>query len=124
MVIFGISCLGLGINYLGIGLNILGLGDSIFDHENNHSTLGLLQGLDLLALALVLGSRTILTSLLSRGHLSLLALVTSLAKPFGDFKRRKRGLSGGGLLRGGRARAEGEGAPLELLGCPLGRRCS
>ena len=42
MVIFGISCLGLGINYLGIELNILGLGDSILDHESSLSTLGLL----------------------------------------------------------------------------------
>jgi len=33
--------------------------------------------------------------------LSLLALVTSLARPFGDFRRRKRGLDGRGLLKGG-----------------------
>ena len=55
-------------------------------------TFGHWQGLDLLALALVFGPWSILASLLALGHLSLLALVTSLARPFGDFKRRKRGL--------------------------------
>ena len=89
------------ISNLGLGLSILGLGDGILDRESSHCTLGLWQGLDLLAFALVLKLRTILASSLALGHLSLLALVISLVKPFGDFRRRKKGIGGGGLLRGG-----------------------
>ena len=87
------------ISNLGLGLSILGLGDGILDR--GLCTLGLWQGLDLLAFALVLKLRTILASSLALGHLSLLALVISLVKPFGDFRKRKKGMGGGGLLREG-----------------------
>ena len=93
-VILRISCLGLG-------LSILGLGNNIIDRKSSLCTLGLWQGFNLLALAFVLESRTILASPLALGRLSLLALVTGLTRPFGNFRRRKRGLGGGRLVRKG-----------------------
>ena len=101
--IFGVSVLnlGLGVSILGLGSNILGFGVSILCLEGSLFTLGFWQGFGLLALALILRLRTPLASLLTLGHLNLLALVTGLIRPFKDFRRRKRGLGGGRLLRGG-----------------------
>ena len=67
------TALDLGLAAFGLGIGILGLGNDILDRESNLCTLSLY----------------------------LLALVTSLNRPFGAFRRRKRGLGGGGLLKGG-----------------------
>ena len=78
--------------------------------ESNLCTLGLWQGFDLIALALIFQPRTILASPLTLSHLNPLVLVTRLAKPFRDFRRWKRGLGGRRLLRGGQGKSRGGGS--------------
>nr|POE73286.1 hypothetical protein CFP56_77572 [Quercus suber] len=85
-----ISFLGFGISLICLGSSIFGLRSGILKLETSLWTLGLGQGLDLLALALILWPRTTLASLLTLSHLNPLTIVTNLAKPFGDLKRRKR----------------------------------
>nr|POE71799.1 hypothetical protein CFP56_65791 [Quercus suber] len=96
----GKRVVGLRINLLCLGSSILGLGSGIYELKCSLWTLGLWQGLDLLnlAFALILWSRTTLASPLTLIHLSHLALVTSLARPFGNLNCRKRGLGEGGCL--------------------------
>lgn len=50
-----------------------------------------------------------MASLLTIGHLNLLALVTSLARPYGDFRRRKKVMGSGGLLKRGKGKSIGRG---------------
>ena len=80
-VLLGLSYLGFGITGFGLGLSILGLGDHILNCESILGVLGLGRWLDLLTLALILGLRTPLDSLLTLGCLSPLVLVIGLASP-------------------------------------------
>ena len=96
-----INFLGFGISLLCLGSSIHGLGSGILELKGSLWTLGLWQGLDLLALVLILWPRTTLANPLTLSHLSPLALVTSLARPFGNLSGRKRGLGDRGLLKGG-----------------------
>ena len=70
----------LGVVCFGFGLGSLGLGDHILDCESILGVLGLGWGSDLLTL--ILGLRTLSNNLFTLGHLSPLALVTSLASSF------------------------------------------
>ena len=72
-VLFRVVC-------FGFGLGSLGLGDHILDCESILGVLGLGRGSDLLSL--ILGLMTLLDDLFTLGHLSPLALVTSLASSF------------------------------------------
>ena len=80
-VLLRISCLRFGITCFELGLSILGLGDHILNRESILRVLGLGRWLDLLTLALILGLRTPLDSLLTLGRLNPLVLVIGLASP-------------------------------------------
>ena len=79
-VLIGLNCLGFGITSFGLGLNILGLGDYILNRES------ILEVLDFLTLAFILGLRTppliaslsLAASVLGFWSLVLLALVETL----------------------------------------------
>ena len=80
-VLLQISCLRFGITCFELGLSILGLGDHNLNRESILGVLGLGCWLDFFTLALILGLRTPLDSLLTLGRLSPLVLVIGLASP-------------------------------------------